>query len=222
MRRYSILGISLKDYTARESLRQMERFLGSGAMNTITYISAQTLEASAKEESVKALLEKTDLTICAESDILEAAGIASPLRIREIEERVVLQEFLRRIERVGDSIYLLGETQEDALLLKGTVEAFAEGVRFADCKGYDAFEWQPERLMNALNEAAPRVIFSRMSWPMDLELMHQGRKFLNAEIWFALPEKKLPEKAKRSIFHNIRKRIFQKKVNEYNEEEAER
>lgn len=221
MKRYSILGISLCDYTARESLRQIDRFLRNGAMNTITYITAQTLAETAKESGVKRLLEETDLTVCAESDILEAAGIASTGRIREIEERVVLREFLKRIVRAGDSIYLLGDTEEEAMQLRRTVEAFVEDAVFVGCAGYDTFGQQPERLMNALNEAAPTVILSRMAWPVDLELMHQGRKFLNAEIWFALPEKKLPENARHSVFKNIKKFIFQRKVNDYNEEKAD-
>ena len=91
-----------------------------------------------------------------------------------------------------------------------------EDIRIVGCAGYEAFEHHPEQLMNAINEAAPQIIFSRMAWPQDLELMHMGKKFLNAKIWFALPEKELPDAAKVSFFRNIRKRIFRKKVNEYN------
>ena len=90
-----------------------------------------------------------------------------------------------------------------------------------DVRGYEEFEYQPQRLMNALNEAAPKVIFSRMTYPLDLELMHSGRKFLNAELWVALPETKLKEKVRTTFWRKVRKKIFQKKVNEYNLEKAE-
>lgn len=216
MKRYSILGISLRDYTAREALRLIDRFLGGGAMNTVTCITAQKLAEAAKQEAVKELVENTDLTICVESDILEAAGIASTGRVKEIEDRIVLRECLRKVGRSGGSVYLLGETQEDALALEEMVWHMNEDIRIAGCAGYEAFDYQPERLMNALNEAAPQIIFSRMPWPGDLELMHQGRKFLNAQLWFALPEKELPDVTKTSFLKNIRKLLFQKKVNEYN------
>ena len=85
----------------------------------------------------------------------------------------------------------------------------------------EEFEYQPQRLMNAMNEAAPKVIFSRMTYPLDLELMHSGRKFLNAELWVALPETKLKEKVRTTFWRKVRKKIFQKKVNEYNLEKAE-
>ena len=74
--------------------------------------------------------------------------------------------------------------------------------------------------MNALNEAAPGVIFSRMTWPVDLELMHEGRRFLNAELWLALPEKRFPGEKLENVLGRIRRMIFRKKVNDYNQEKA--
>ena len=210
------MGISLRDYTAREALKQIDRFLGGGAMNTVACITAKKLAEAAKPDAVRELVENTDLTICVEADILEAAGIASAGRIREIEERIVLRECLRKVARSGGSVYLLGETEEKALALEKTMSSLSSDLKVAGCAGYDSFEYLPERLMNALNEAAPQIIFSRMTWPKDLELMHQCRKFLNAQLWFALPDQELADTPKYSLFKNIRKILFQKKVNEYN------
>lgn len=222
MRRYSILGISLVDFSARDGLRKADRFLRSGALNTVSYITAQALAQASKDSRLKLLLEGTDLVFCVEPDILEAAGIASAGRVREIQERVFLKEFLRRLARQQEEVFILGDTAIQAAELMEMLQEQQEGLSFVGCRGYDEFEEQQERLMNALNEAAPKVIFSRMTWPADLELMHEGRKFLNAELWVALPEKKLPGKTKRTFFTGIRKRIFQKKVNEYNQEKAAR
>ena len=222
MRRFSILGVSLVDFSAREGLRKADRFLRSGALNTASYITAQTVAQASKDEEVKLLLEGTDLVFCVEPDILEAAGIAGTGRVREIEERVFLREFLRRLARQREGIYLLGDTQPQAQELREMLQDQQEDLYIVDCRGYDEFDGQQERLMNALNEAAPKVIFSRMTWPVDLKMMHNGRKFLNAELWVALPEKKLPGKARVSFLGTIRKRLFQKKVNEYNQEKADR
>lgn len=221
MRRFSILGISLVDCTAKEGMRMTDRYLHNGAMNTMTYITAQTLALAAKDGQEKKLLEETDLTFCVEPDILEAAGIANSGRVREIEERTFLQEFLKRLSRQQTDIYLLGDTQKQAEELRDSLLEQQENLNIVDCRGYEEFDSQEERLMNALNEAAPGVIFSRMAWPLDLELMHSGKKFLNAEIWMALPDKKFPGSGQVTFLQNIRKKIFQKKVNEYNEDKAE-
>lgn len=220
MRRFSILGISLADVTAREGLRQADRYLRNGALNTVTYLTAQTLAQAAQNEKIKELLEDTDLTLCVEPDILEAAGIANAGRIHEIEDRIFLKEFLRRLDRQQEGIYVLGDTGQQAAALGEMLLNQQETLNIVGSKGFDEFEGQPERLMNELNETAPDVIFSRMTWPVDLELMHMGRKFLNAELWVALPEKKLPGKKRSTVVYQIKKKLFQKKVKEYNEEKA--
>ena len=209
MRRYSVLGISLMDFSAREGLRRAEHFLQTGALNTTSYINAQSLSMASRDEQVK------------EPDILEAAGIASPGRVREIEDRMFLREFLKRLARQHDKVYLLGDTDKQAQELQEMLLNAQENLNIVDVRGYEEFEYQPQRLMNAMNEAAPKVIFSRMTYPLDLELMHSGRKFLNAELWVALPETKLKEKVRTTFWRKVRKKIFQKKVNEYNLEKAE-
>ena len=221
MRRYSVLGISLMDVSAREGLRRAEHFLQTGALNTTSYINAQSLSMASRDEQVKEYLEETDLMFCLEPDILEAAGIASPGRVREIEDRMFLREFLKRLARQHDKVYLLGDTDKQAQELQEMLLNAQENLNIVDVRGYEEFEYQPQRLMNAMNEAAPKVIFSRMTYPLDLELMHSGRKFLNAELWVAWPETKLKEKVRTTVWRKVRKKIFQKKVNEYNLEKAE-
>lgn len=220
MRKFSILGVSLSDYTAREALKLADRYLHSGALNTLTYITAQTLGQAAKNEQERALLEETDLTFCVEPDILEAAGIAGTGRVREIEERAFLREFLKRLGRQQEGIFILGDTLEQAQEFRELLLEQQENLRIVACRGYAEFDAQRERLMNEINGVAPAVIISRMTWPVDLELMHAGRKFLNAEIWLSLPEKKFPGQSQPAFFTKIRKKIFQKRVNEYNQEKA--
>lgn len=218
MKKYSILGISLVDYTARGALRKTDQFMQKGALSTVTYITADILAAAAKDEIRKKLLEQTDMTLCVEPDVLEAAGAANVSRIREIEERTFLKDFLKKLARMGTSVYLLADDKESADVFGQLLTGVQEDLKITGCRGYTEFDCQPEKLMNDLNDVAPGVIISRMTWPVDLELMHQGKKFLNAELWIALPEKKLPGEAGRTLIEKIRKKIFTRKVNEYNED----
>ena len=153
MRRYSVLGISLMDVSAREGLRRAEHFLQTGALNTTSYINAQSLSMASRDEQVKEYLEETDLMFCLEPDILEAAGIASPGRVREIEDRMFLREFLKRLARQHDKVYLLGDTDKQAQELQEMLLNAQENLNIVDVRGYEEFEYQPQRLMNAMNEA---------------------------------------------------------------------
>ena len=76
MQKYTILGIKLYDYGAREALRNTDSFLHNGALNTIAYISSSNLAQASKDEQLRECLEAVDMTICTEPDVLEAAGIA--------------------------------------------------------------------------------------------------------------------------------------------------
>ena len=135
MKRYSVLGISLMDFSAREGLRRAERFLQTGALNTTSYINAQSLAAASRDEQVKQYLEEMDLIFCLEPDILEAAGIASPGRVREIEDRVFLREFLKRLGRQQDKVYLIGDTVKQVEALQEMLLNVQENLKCDRCTG---------------------------------------------------------------------------------------
>ena len=57
MQKYTILGIKLYDYGAREALRNTDSFLHNGALNTIAYISSSNLAQASKDEQLRECLE---------------------------------------------------------------------------------------------------------------------------------------------------------------------
>ena len=221
MKRYSLLGISLTDYTAREALKQIDRFLQGGSLNTVACLTVEKLTEAAGHVRLKEMVESMDLTLCVEGDILEAAGIASPGRIKEISEKTVLRECLKKVSGCGGSVFVLGDTYEKAQEIEASLHNAFESVRVVGCEGVDGYEGQTEQLMNVLNDAAPTVIFSGITWPKDLELMISCRRFLNAMIWYALPEKEPVHAEKRSFLKTIQRMIFRKKVTEYNNGKAD-
>ena len=62
MQKYTILGIKLYDYGAREALRNTDSFLHNGALNTIAYISSSNLAQASKDEQLRECLEAVDMT----------------------------------------------------------------------------------------------------------------------------------------------------------------
>ena len=162
MRRYSVLGISLMDVSAREGLRRAEHFLQTGALNTTSYINAQSLSMASRDEQVKEYLEETDLMFCLEPDILEAAGIASPGRVREIEDRMFLREFLKRLARQHDKVYLLGDTDKQAQELQEMLLNAQENLNIVDVRGYEEGDFFPDDISAGSGADAQRPqIFKR-------------------------------------------------------------
>lgn len=220
MKPYSILGMSLSDCPAKEAARILEGYLHGGALRTAACLTAHMLEQAAADEDGRALVEKMDLTVCVEPDILEAAGISSESRRKEIEENVFWAEFLKYLERRQLGIWLLADTSDHAEDLLEMLVLAQDNLNIMECRGYDEFDSQPERLINALNDAAPDVILSRMAWPSELGLMHEGKRLLNARLWLSMPDRDITGKPHTGVLTEIRRKIFRKKVNEYEEKAA--
>ena len=221
VRKYSILGISLSDCPVKEAVSQIEGYLRGGALRTAAGLTAHMLELAAADEDGRELMEKTDLTVCMEADILEAAGISCESRIKEIEENLFWTEFLEELARRQSGIYLLADTSGRAEDLLEMLVLSQDNLNIMECRGYEEFDFQPERLINAVNEAAPDVVLSRLKWPADLRLMHEGQRLLNAKLWMALPDRDITGRPRTGVLTEIRRKIFRKKVNEYKEEKAD-
>lgn len=217
MRKFTILGVTLTDYNAREALRRTEQFLREGALKTAAYISYTDLAAAARTPEQKEKMESLDLTLCVESAILEAAGIATGSRVREIEEQVYLREVCRRLAKGRRKVLLLTQKEEETDIFTGILGLMQPGLKIHTSRALEPYENNLEKLMNDLNEAAPDVILSALPLPVSLELMEEGRKYLNAGMWLALPEKKIPGSQPSSFLEKFRKKLFQKKVNQYRE-----
>ena len=187
MQKYTILGLTLYDYNVREALRNTDRYLKNGALNTVAYISGALLAQASREEELAEKLEQMDMTICAEPDILEAAGIAGRSRVHEIDEKVYLRGLLRKLSRSRSRVYLLSDTEDNLETLKDIVLEYQENLNICGSGTYESFGEHPERLVNELNDVAPAAIISRMPFPADLYVMTEYKTYINAELWLSLP-----------------------------------
>ena len=60
--------------------------------------------------------------------------------------------------------------------------------------------------MNDLNEAVPRVIFSVLPFPVQSQLMQEGRRYLNAAVWFAFRPEEILKKSRDTLTDRLRTR----------------
>ena len=140
MKGYSVLGISLMDFSAREGLRRAERFLQTGALNTTSYINAQSLAAASRDEQIKQYLEEMG------SDLLSGTGYSGSGGHRFSGQGAgdrgpgVLREFLKRLGRQRDKVYLIGDTVKQAEALREMLLKVQENLNIAGARGYEEFE----------------------------------------------------------------------------------
>lgn len=224
MQKFTILGITLYDYGAREALRNTDRFLGSGGLNTVAYISSAQIAQASRNEELKESVEQLDMTLCTEPDLLEAAGIAARSRIREIDEKIYLRELLRKLYRNRNRVYLLADTQSELEMLEELIQEYQGNLYIQGRGAYELFDRRPERLVNELNDVVPDAVLSRMPWPEDITLMKEYGQYVNARLWVSLPYGAVSWIQNPSFLARIRRRfhyrIFEKRVQEYNHKET--
>ena len=187
MQKYNILGLTLCDYNVREALRNTDKYLKNGALNTVAYISGTLLAQVSKDEKLTEYLERIDMTMCMDPDILEAAGIAGRSRVREIDEKMYFRGLLRKLARIRGSVYLMADSEENLETLKEVVLGYQENLNICGSGVYEQFGEQPERLVNELNDIAPKVIISGMPFGVDFYIMAEYKTYVNAELWLSLP-----------------------------------
>ena len=112
IKKVDILGIQLDNYTVREAIMCVERYLSNNMLNTIESVSMQMLIDSETDPVLKKVLGSLDLAVIGEKEIIQAAGLGNMQRIKETEENDFYFEFFKRIERNKKSVFLLANTEE--------------------------------------------------------------------------------------------------------------
>lgn len=223
MQTKNILGITISLRSLRESLSYSDYLSENIPLSTIHYITTRMLMHASRHPEIRQLLEHADMLVCADNDILRASGINSGARQYEIENHLYLKELCRQIHRDNGSFYLISETSDKLNLLTDMLtDCLGNDYRTAtrvldDIRDNNGLINQ-DALANEINDFAPRIIISNLSFPYQLQLMNDLKPFLNARIWLGLlPEMIFAKKSKFTFpkFPGIWLKYFKKKVNQY-------
>lgn len=224
-----MLGVTVKDFTLREAMKQVDVFLKGGKLSIIVYITTRGLLAAEGSDVIKDFLNNVDLTVTADSEILLAAGINSRNRIREIDNDDFMHEFLKKLVRMKKSVYLITGTQQQMDTLRQGLVSFQERLDIIGTYSLDLLTEQghdEEYLVNEINVAMPSVIISNIPTPQREEFFEANHMKLNANIWLMLKDEVVHQKLSRGIFVRLQeflvKKIFARQVNKYRSESDEK
>ena len=225
MRKMQVLGITLIDYTLRESMRKVDEYLRDRTTKVITYVTIKGVLNANENDLVKDFLEQMDMTVAADTDILRAADVATRNRIREVEGNEFMDEFLRKLVRSRKSVCLLTETNAQLLVLKDYVKSYQEKLNIVGGFTLEDLQTDEDFLVNEINIKEPNVLISLLSDTKRIEFFDENQMKVNVNIWLMLKEEMSLSNKRRGIFsklyQTIMKKIFFKRVNEYNSDSVE-
>ncbi len=225
MQKVNILGIGLTDYSLKESLAILDSFVRNGGLNTILYVTTPMLIMAGNDEEEKNCIESMDLTLCGDTDILRVAKIDSAGRLYEVENRVFLKEFLRRLERGSKKVYLLDDSAEDLALLQRQLETYQKGIVIGGSSILTDDDGDMENIINRINDVAPTAVISRIAHGRQEKCMSRFRALVNAEVWLgmskdmALGDRK--ESVRKKAVDWMYRIIFHRRINHFRDENGE-
>lgn len=219
MQNLNILGVALTDYSLKESLSMLDGFVRGGGLKTILYVTTPMLIMAGEDTEEKNTIEAMDMTLCGDADILRVAGIKSASRQYEVDNLFFLKEFLRRMARNDRKLYLLAESEEEIKLLREDLEALQNGILIG---GSSVAADEEDEIINRINDIAPTAVISRMSYGRQEKWMMGAKLLVNAEVWLGISKDMILDRTKeplsKKVMDKVYKKIFQRRMNRFNDE----
>ncbi len=226
MKVIDVLGMQITDYPLKEAIKLSLKYISSGAMNTIYYVSSQVLLDAGDHPQQKEWLESMDLILYGEPTVLDVLGEKTRERKNEIKQDMFLHEFIKKIARGKQSVYLIMDSEDKANGLEKYLQELHSSVNVIGKYIWDEETSKAEELVNELNDVSPDVIISKLPNAVQLKLICENRRMINASVWVALLYERIINKKKKVTFGSkldwmFYKRLFKRKVNKYEIEKAE-
>ncbi len=225
MKEINLLGISLIDYTLKESLKLSNHYLNNGALNTIVIVSTRILVEAGENPEYKKWIESMDMAVCAETDILRAADNATRNRMKEVENGEFIREFFRRLAWNHKKLFLLSDSEQQMEFLKKKVYDVQPNLNVVGQYVLEDVAAEIDSFINEINDIVPNVIVSSMSHPLQEQLMYENKMKMNANVWLALPEHSVIQTRKgmrtSRLLTLFYKKMFKRRVSKYNNEKSE-
>lgn len=190
IKQIQLLGMTIPNYSLREELQLAQDALKDARLHLLLTVSMQSLVKVSSSESpqIRECVEQADLVVVEDPEILSVAGINSSQRIREAEDHLFFTEFLKRIQRGQQQIYLVASKNAALEKIKEILSDRYEKLNIVGEYSIEDYPDDLDRMVNEINSAAPDVIISVMPTPQQEEFLVVNRSRLMAKLWYGLGE----------------------------------
>ena len=225
MKVIDVLGMHITDYPIKEAIKHALKYIGNGAMNTIFYVSSPVLLEAGENQQQREWLESMDMLLYGEPTVLDVLGENTRERKNEIKQDAFLHEYIKKIARGKQRVYLILDSQEKADQLNEYLHDLHESVNVIGTYIWDGENSKAEDLVNELNDVSPDVIISKLPNLVQQKLICENRRMINASVWIALLHERVIKKKKVTFGSKLNRlfymRLFKRKVNKYETEKTE-
>ncbi|MBQ6441409.1 MAG: WecB/TagA/CpsF family glycosyltransferase [Lachnospiraceae bacterium] len=186
MLRVTIQGITLYTGPAYEAVAIAESFLEENMLHVIGTITAKTMAAARRDETVKRHLEQMDLAVFGETGMLRAADADTPSLLQEVKSQLFFHTFLESLEKNNRNLYLLSDDREKLERLKAWLdEAFPQLQRIGEYV-LEEQVGEADLIVNEINGAAPDLVLSVIDSPAAEHFFTEQSRKLGIRLWYEI------------------------------------
>lgn len=222
MRKMNVLGIPLRDYTLRETLKKVDIFLAGGKMGTIALITMKGLIVAQDSPEIKEWISSLDMTVTADADILRAADINYRGRIHDVENQLFISEFLKKLVRQKKTVYLMSRNAVSLEKLEKELLSCEENLTIVGKVAVDDLEQDDDFVINDMNMKVPDVLISNLESPKREQFTKENQMKMNVRLWLMVrADRELYTQEKNSfkqIYNKLLQWWFRIRLNRYEEQ----
>lgn len=203
MKKIEIMGVEIDNYSVRESLLLADAYLNNHVMNTIEYVTMESINKAAKDSHYKDQLEKIDLLLPGEKEMLDVYGMKDVQRKKEIGDHLFFVEFLRKAVRLDKKVYLIGEKKNSILLVREFIKKYYEDLNIVGAVALEENNGEIANVINEINAEAPDIILSVLPSPLQEDFLEQQNDKLCAKVWFGFGDSYRKRSGFKKIFDDL-------------------
>lgn len=184
MKKIEIMGVEIDNYSVRESLLLADAYLNNNVMNTIEYVTMEAINKASKDSHYKEQLEKIDLLLPGEKEMLDVYGMKDSQRKKEIGDNLFFVEFLRKVARLGKRVYIIGDKENSVSMLRDFLRTYYEDLLVVGSIALEQNNGEIANVINGINAEASDVILSVLPSPLQENFLEEQNDKLCAKVWF--------------------------------------
>ena len=218
IKKIDIAGIQLDNYSVKESLMIIDRKLAENIFVTVEEVNSETLILIKDMPVVGEVINSLELSVIVDNAILKAVGKGSIQRKYEIEGKYFSYELFKKIERNHQTVFLLGETEDDLNIMKNYITEEFPDIKVLGMSAIEDCAGVNDSIINEINAIDTYVVVSLLPSPVQEQFLSDNRDKLAVNLWYGVKKSAFIH-AKHSIWKKIKERIkihrLEKHINDF-------
>lgn len=181
-----VLNIQIHNIKTARAMKQVQQYLQSESLNTIEIVSMDTLLRAEEELKLQESVNRFDLIIPGDKEILKAAGITNAAALHDAENGVFWNNLARMLDKRKTKIYLLTDSEAELQRISEYIQKHYHGIRVRGQGILAEDTLSDELVVNNINAAGVDCVLGFLTSPVREYFVTDNHALLNAKVWVGI------------------------------------